>query len=299
MYSPTDGSERLDYCSSSVKVAGGRDDRDKGTWFTTDSKRYVVLTNVRKRTNFTDVLEDPKFFARVMSVMGVCCLFLYIMVANGRWKEVGGEMDRRENTVHELLLLYAPGIQGCHHLISSLLDPSASPILFPSAILLLLGYVMRGMEGKSSRGYVATSYMESGLNPGDYARMFVRHMRGSRFGPFNAIIGDENGAVYLTNRGTNSGGAGAGDGEGYVEVRELEKGRVYGLSNAGLDTPWGKVERGRQMFEDRIREMGCGRRGMGRRVGRGEGVEGIVEEVMGDDEVCKEAVTGCSREMER
>ncbi|GMH69909.1 hypothetical protein TrRE_jg8258, partial [Triparma retinervis] len=101
--------------------------------------------------------------------------------------------------------------------------------------MLLIWRSMRGHVGKSSRGYLPTSYLGSGMRAEEYAGVFARMQRGTAFGPFNAIFGDSDGAVFVSNRGRLVGGKDKGDGEGYIEVRRLERGKVYGLSNGGLD----------------------------------------------------------------
>ena len=207
-------------------------------------------------------------------------------------------MDERENLAYEILLIHAPKLSRYHHIIAALVDPDAFVLLLPAIAMAGIWRAAGKEKGHFSRGHITTSFVGGGVSAEVYAKLFVRHMRGSRFKPFNAIFGDEDGAVFVSNRGRLVGGKDKGDGEGYMEVRRLEKGKVYGLSNGGLDEEWGKVERGRKIFEDLLRRE-LGSYGGGEGNGRGEGVEMMVEECMGDTEACRPAVTGCGDDMER
>jgi uncharacterized protein with NRDE domain len=83
-------------------------------------------------------------------------------------------------------------------------------------------------DNAPSRGTLISAFLETDIRPDGYVEAI--RARGAIFEPFNLIVGDlENGAVWYSNVSGES--------------RLLEPGRIYGLSNAFLDTPWPKVER--------------------------------------------------------
>ena len=88
--------------------------------------------------------------------------------------------------------------------------------------------------GRRSRGHLVTGFLEGEDAPLDY----VASIDGSAYSGFNLIVGDAGRVAYVSNRG----GA----------ARELPPG-IYGLSNALLDGPWHKIDRGRQGLEELIR----------------------------------------------
>ncbi|HEX2190170.1 MAG TPA: NRDE family protein [Longimicrobiaceae bacterium] len=79
-----------------------------------------------------------------------------------------------------------------------------------------------------SRGHLVGGFLAGGEEPGDYLGGLAG--RAERFAGFNLLVGEGDALWYFGNRGG--------------EVRRLGAG-VYGLSNALLDTPWPKVERGK------------------------------------------------------
>lgn len=80
--------------------------------------------------------------------------------------------------------------------------------------------------GAPSRGELVAEFLRGGAP----AEAYVRGLAGERYAGFNLVVCDEEGAWYLSNR---AGGP-----------RRLGPG-VYGVSNALLDVPWPKVERGK------------------------------------------------------
>jgi uncharacterized protein with NRDE domain len=69
----------------------------------------------------------------------------------------------------------------------------------------------------------------------------VARVTGSAYDGFNLLVGDRNELVYTTNRAHGA--------------HALDPG-VYGVSNARLDLPWPKVDRGRDAFEAAIEDRG-------------------------------------------
>ena len=84
-----------------------------------------------------------------------------------------------------------------------------------------------------SRGHLVSEFLRSEAPPGEYLDLLVA--RAAQFNGFNLLVGDTDGIWYFGNR---SGGP-----------VELNAG-IYGLSNHLLNTPWPKVERGRQALRD-------------------------------------------------
>jgi len=81
-----------------------------------------------------------------------------------------------------------------------------------------------------SRGELPLEYLTGSLGPADYLASVAA--RATEYAGFNLLVGDGTALWYLHN---SPGGA----------PRQLEPG-IYGLSNARLDTPWPKVELGKQ-----------------------------------------------------
>lgn len=99
------------------------------------------------------------------------------------------------------------------------------------------------MLGKKSRGQVLTDFLQSSEHPYDYLKRVAEDV--DSFNGFNVLCGDLQLAA--------GGGPCAwyfGTHHSATEPLPLERGRVYGLSNAVLDEPWHKVELGKQMFTD-------------------------------------------------
>jgi uncharacterized protein with NRDE domain len=91
------------------------------------------------------------------------------------------------------------------------------------------------LEGKRSRGHLVAGFLRSAATPGDYARGLS--VDGDAYNGFNLLVGDGASLAYVSNRGAGP--------------LALSPG-VYGLSNALLNTPWPKVERGKQVLRDAL-----------------------------------------------
>ena len=83
-----------------------------------------------------------------------------------------------------------------------------------------------------SRGLLPLQFLRNDLGAREYARQVQD--QGSRYAGFNLLLIDGRELVYCSNVDN--------------DVRSLPPG-IYGLSNALLDTPWPKVERGRAGLE--------------------------------------------------
>lgn len=79
-----------------------------------------------------------------------------------------------------------------------------------------------------SRGALVADYLRGDTAPGDYLHALTTEAE--RYNGFNLLVGDRTELWYYANRG--------------ARPLRLAPG-LYGLSNALLDTPWPKVERGR------------------------------------------------------
>ncbi len=87
--------------------------------------------------------------------------------------------------------------------------------------------------GAPSRGTLVSEFLRGDDTP----EHFLTRLRdqGPAYAGFNLVFGDAGGLFYYANRGERSGALAPG---------------VYALSNHLLDTPWHKVERVRERFED-------------------------------------------------
>ena len=83
-----------------------------------------------------------------------------------------------------------------------------------------------------SRGGIIMEYLHSSLTARDYLHRL--HAEGKLYEGFNLVLGDRQGLWYYSNI--------------ISEIRELQKG-YYGLSNDLLDSPWPKVERGKNLLK--------------------------------------------------
>ncbi|RPI42995.1 MAG: NRDE family protein [Betaproteobacteria bacterium] len=84
-------------------------------------------------------------------------------------------------------------------------------------------------ENAPSRGQLVSDYLESDISPEAYLRKL--EPIAAQFNGFNLLVGDASGLHYLSNRDAGP--------------RQVEPG-IHGLSNHLLDTPWPKVEMGKQ-----------------------------------------------------
>ena len=83
-----------------------------------------------------------------------------------------------------------------------------------------------------SRGKIITDYLEGDLTPVAFLEKLEK--KGSRFNGFNLLVGDKNSLYWFSNiKG---------------EIKKLGHG-IYGISNHLLDTPWPKVNRGKNSLK--------------------------------------------------
>lgn len=98
-------------------------------------------------------------------------------------------------------------------------------------------------KGSSTRGYLVSDFLASKTSCEDYLAKV--ESEAAKYSGFNLLVGevsnDEDELWYYSNRFD-------------AEPRKLHRG-IYGLSNAFLDTPWPKVEKGRRKFEDLLSDM--------------------------------------------
>lgn len=90
-----------------------------------------------------------------------------------------------------------------------------------------------------SRGELVAGFLRGSGSPAEHLRALSG--RAGEYPGFNLLAGEEGRVAYLSNRG---GGP-----------LELAPG-VYGVSNALLDTPWPKVERGKAVLREMVAEGG-------------------------------------------
>ena len=86
-----------------------------------------------------------------------------------------------------------------------------------------------------SRGELPVNFLAGAESPGEYLRRIAE--KADRYAGFNLLIGDAHSLWYFTNSLRAD----------QHQPRPLQPG-IYGLSNARLDTPWPKVERGKRML---------------------------------------------------
>ncbi len=83
-------------------------------------------------------------------------------------------------------------------------------------------------EGKYSRGNIVKDFLAGSDAPRDYLETL--HLKKDHFQGFNILVGTVDELYYYSNYDS--------------DIRKLESG-IYSLSNALLDTPWPKTERGK------------------------------------------------------
>ena len=88
------------------------------------------------------------------------------------------------------------------------------------------------MPAPRSRGELPLDYLAGNKTPASYLAELAK--RSSEYAGFNLLAGDRDSLWYFANSGGQA-------------PRALSPG-LYGLSNARLDTPWPKVERGKAML---------------------------------------------------
>ena len=191
-------------------------------------------------------------------------------------------------------------------IIPAILDIGVFPPLIPALLSFSIFFFLRDIPFKQSRGLLVTSFLESKLSPRDFVLNFRENGLGMRFEGFNLIVGVENDVYFISNSpSANIGGLAMNDdGGGTCYIQQLAPGMLYGVSNASLDSPWDKLEKGREMVNDVIRLHGCrGINNMGispmMKVSREETAKKLIEKVMADETPRQPAVTGVSYQIER
>jgi uncharacterized protein with NRDE domain len=92
------------------------------------------------------------------------------------------------------------------------------------------------VAGAPSRGGLVPDYLAGEATPGCYLRDLSR--AAAAFAGFNLLAGDRESLHYLSNRDS-------------AGPRRLEPG-TYGLGNHALDTPWPRLARARERFDDAL-----------------------------------------------
>ncbi|MDF1592421.1 MAG: NRDE family protein [Desulfobacterales bacterium] len=87
-----------------------------------------------------------------------------------------------------------------------------------------------------SRGLLVRNFLEGTDSPPVYLERIRKNAH--KYNPFSLLLGDRSGLFYHSNRND--------------EIRQLESG-LYGLSNHLLDTPWPKVQKGKDSLENLIK----------------------------------------------
>ncbi len=87
-------------------------------------------------------------------------------------------------------------------------------------------------EGRLSRGFLVKDFLEKKITTEEY----LSHLKSSRenYNPYNLLWGELS-QLYVYNNVSN-------------EASVLKNG-IYGLSNAFLDTPWPKIQRGKEKLQ--------------------------------------------------
>jgi uncharacterized protein with NRDE domain len=83
-----------------------------------------------------------------------------------------------------------------------------------------------------SRGHLVDNFLLGDLSAAAYLKMV--HARASQYNGFNLVVMDPSGLYYYSNRKS--------------QIRRLSAG-LFGLSNHLLDTPWPKVESGKERLQ--------------------------------------------------
>jgi len=87
------------------------------------------------------------------------------------------------------------------------------------------------MPEAPSRGHLLSDFLFGKKTPGEYLKYITKTAH--RYNGFNLIIGDTHEVMYFSNKG-----------EG---IEKIQPG-LYGLSNHLLDTPWPKIQTGKNRF---------------------------------------------------
>lgn len=99
-------------------------------------------------------------------------------------------------------------------------------------------------DNAPSRGVVVSQFLESDLDPAVFAAALGE--RASVLNGFNLLLGSPETLAFVSNRGPEPGRP--------VHRIEAVGPGIHGLSNATMDTPWTKVERGRNILEAHLLE---------------------------------------------
>jgi uncharacterized protein with NRDE domain len=92
------------------------------------------------------------------------------------------------------------------------------------------------MENAPSRGMLVKNFLTGTDSPKNYLKRI--RMTARQYNPFNLLVGNRSALFYYSNRNN--------------EIQQLESG-LYGLSNHLLDTPWPKVQKGKEYLETLIK----------------------------------------------
>lgn len=97
--------------------------------------------------------------------------------------------------------------------------------------------VKRGPRGRSptSRGELVTEFLDGQMDPERYMRRVLINI--NSYSGFNLVVGDVNGLFHVSTLTR--------------KVTKLSRG-IHGLSNADLDTPWPKVDYGKERLRDLV-----------------------------------------------
>ncbi|KAK1742657.1 transport and Golgi organization protein 2 [Skeletonema marinoi] len=127
-------------------------------------------------------------------------------------------------------------------------DNSTTPSLL--RWIAITNYREKEEHGRPSRGGLLTEYIQANDSSQSTAQSFVNELqqKGQEYNAFNMLVGDDTGIYYYGNRSVTQ-DDGKSDHDNTPSTQRLTPGRIYGLSNALLDTPWPKVQRGKQLLE--------------------------------------------------
>ena len=294
------------------------DEMHKGTYIACCGTRFAVLTNVRRgNRGFFHAVANPIVISNWFNFLGTTLFavpILYIIRARKgkefEWSRGGlkaidscvwggdsGQCTNDHKTTIEFMLNVALGIVlPCSFFLFAFVVKNYLPPLY------------------QSRGLLVPTFLRSKLGPREFCENFGRRKWGPAYDGFNLIVGDmgtkgegerKGSIVFMSNRPRfNIGGLGSNDLDGQnVYVREIDmksRDAIHGLSNAFLNSDWGTLERGKELFSPIVCYMGC--RGQNHLKGTrerpeeilsvGEGLSVILRDVMSDGESCRVPVTG-------
>lgn len=92
------------------------------------------------------------------------------------------------------------------------------------------------VKGRPSRGLIVPEFLHSNETPLEFLKSF--EPRATKYNPFSVIFGKHTEILYFSNV--------------EMSVRLLPPG-LYGLSNHLLDTPWFKVQRAKELYQEATR----------------------------------------------